>query len=159
MSYLSRLKDEAEKRSENAPSKGSKPPSDPFEGAASGPFQGLPGELVTGLLKLQSMPMPRITLPPVWPEIVADARRLGAEGWAVQALALGWKPLELFGCCGRADSDQMQAGLAVWLAGRRVLLLDALSCMVEDGQGRSIFYGRSVAPGGVFLWDLGRATT
>lgn len=105
------------------------------------------------------MQAPRITLPQVWPEIVADAARLASEGWAAQALALGWKELELFGCCGEPKGEPMQAGLAVWLAGRRVLLLDALSCLVEDGpNARAVFYGRSVAPGGVFLWDLGRRT-
>jgi hypothetical protein len=157
MSYLSRLKAETGKRSETEPSKGAEAPFDPSAGASSGPFPGLPGELVTGLLKLQSMPVPRITLPPVWPEIVADARRLGTEGRAVQALALGWKPLELFGCSAKPGGDAGQEGLAMWLAGRRVLLLDALSCIADDGAGgRSIFYGRSVRPGGVFLWKLGR---
>jgi hypothetical protein len=118
----------------------------------------LPADLVAGLARLQGMRPPRIKAPEVWPTVVADAVRLAAEGWAEHALALGWKDKELFGTCGLPGGDGAQEGLAVWLAGRRVLLLDALSCIVDVGAGgRAIFYGRSVRPGGVFLWDLGRA--
>jgi hypothetical protein len=45
----------------------------------------------------------------------------------------------------------------VWIDGRRVLLVDDATCIVETApDARSVFHRRSVAPGGVFLWDLGR---
>ena len=118
---------------------------------------GLPPEIHYGLLSLASLPAPKVARPEVWPEVVADAGRLASDGWAKQALSLGWKPLELFGCSAAPGGDALREGLATWLAGRRVLLLDALSCIADDGGGgRSIFYGRSVLPGGVLLWELGR---
>jgi hypothetical protein len=117
----------------------------------------LPADLVAGLAHLREMRPPRIKSPDVWPTVVADAVRLAAEGWAAQALALGWKDKELFGTSGVPGGDSTQEGLAVWLAGRRVLLLDALSCIVDVGAGtRAVFYGGSVRPGGVFIWDLGK---
>ena len=122
-------------------------------------LHGLPADVLRGLAALPKMAAPRITRPDVWPTVVADAVRLAAEGWATQALALGWKDKELFGTCGLPGGDSTQEGLAVWLAGRRVLLLDALSCIVDVGAGtKAVFYGRSVRPGGVFIWDLGKAT-
>jgi hypothetical protein len=119
----------------------------------------LPADIVAGLARLRGMRPPRIKSPDVWSTVVADAARLAAEGWAAQALALGWKDKELFGTCGTSGGNSTQEGLAVWLAGRRVLLLDALSCIVDVGAGtRAVFYGRSVRPGGIFIWDLGKAT-
>ena len=100
---------------------------------------------------------PRITRPEIWLAVVADAVRLAADGRAAQALRLGWSALELWGCSPDRGGNPDHDGLAVWLDGRRVLLIDGATCMVEtEPDARSVFHRRSVAAGGVFLWDLGR---
>ncbi len=115
----------------------------------------LPAALAAGLASLRAKPAPRITRPDVWPEIVADAERLARCGWAAQALALGWEPLQLFGCSPAAGGIADLEGLAVWLAGRRIILLDSRSVIVANGpRSRSIFNRRSM-DGAVFLWELG----
>ena len=116
----------------------------------------LPADIRSGLAALRVMAAPRITRPEVWAAVVADAVRIASDGWAAHALRLGWSPLELWGCSpGGGNSDH--EGLAVWLNGRRVLLLDDATCIVESGpDARSVFHRRSVAGGGVFLWEMGR---
>ena len=119
--------------------------------------QALPSPIVGGLKRLREMAAPRITRPEVWLAIVTDALRLASDGWAAQALALGWSPLDLWGCSPVRGGNVSHDGLAVWIDGRRVLLLDDASCIVEAGSGRSVFNRSSVAPGGVMLWQLGGA--
>ena len=119
----------------------------------------LPNELQGGIGRLQSMKPPNIARPQVWFAVVADAVRLAADGFAAHALRLGWHPLELWGCSPDRGGNPNHDGLAVWLDGRRVLLVDDATCIVESGpDARSVFHRRSVAAGGVFLWDLGRAS-
>jgi hypothetical protein len=52
---------------------------------------------------------------------------------------------------GNSDHD----GLAVWIDGRRVLLLDADTCIVETGPNERSVFNRRPSAGAVFLWDLG----
>ncbi len=112
-------------------------------------FAALPVAVVNGLRHLPKMAVPRITRPEVWPDIVADAVRLATEGWALQALRLGWEPADIWG----ASEDA--PGLAVWLAGRRVLGLTDGVCTVDDGPSGLAFYNRRAADR-VMLWNLGR---
>lgn len=158
MSYIARL--QASREAPVAePSKGSKGASDPFAGAETARFRGLPPHLAEGLAQLQSRSPPQITRPEIWPALVADAVRLGRDGWAVQALGSGWHPLDLWGCSPERGGNPDHDGLAVWLDSRRVLLIDDATCIVEAGQdARSVFYRPSVAAGGVFLWDMGRVS-
>ena len=113
-----------------------------------------------GLLALRGMRPPRrLCDARHWDEIKADAIRLQREGWADAATALGWHPLEIFGCGASSSADF--EGLAVWIAGRRLLLLDAQSALVATPDGRASFDRRARAramhaANPVFLWDLGR---
>lgn len=121
---------------------------------------GLPDELQEGLSRLEHMPAPkRLARSEVWPTIVADALRLAREGWAEKALALGWTPADLFGC-GSQDSWDFE-GLAVWLDGRTIALIDADTALTRDGERTSVFYrpdhrprqaGLKIVP----LWQFGR---
>jgi hypothetical protein len=116
----------------------------------------IPPSARLGLARLQAMAAPRITRPDIWLAVVADAVRLASDGWAVHAIGLGWSLLDLWGCSPEPGGNADQDGLAVWIDGRRVLLLDGDSCIVENGpNARTVFNRRSVAAGGVLLWDIG----
>src|SRR5665213_1163529 len=117
----------------------------------------LPPDLSDGLESLRAMAAPRITRPEVWPEIVSDALLLARDGWAETAMALGWSPLQLWGCSPDRGGNPADDGLAVWLAGRRVLLIDGASCIVESGPKARAVFSRRPAAGAVFLWQLGSA--
>lgn len=108
-----------------------------------------------GLRRLRVMAAPHIAAPEVWPGIVEDAARLANEGWAAQALALGWSPLHLWGCSSDRGGNPEHDGLAVWLAGRRVLLLDETSCIADSGAGRRSIFNRHPMEDAVMLWELG----
>ena len=116
----------------------------------------LPPAVTTGLARLQALPIPRITRPEVWPEIVADALRLVDEGWAQQALALGWQPFHLWGCSPDRGGNTDHDGLAVMLAGRRIVLLDERMALIEAGTGAHALFNVRPMPGAVLLWELGR---
>jgi hypothetical protein len=116
----------------------------------------LPADVLTGLRRLRTMAAPRITRLEVWPQIVADAQQLVDDGWAQQALALGWHELELFGVGAKSSADF--EGLAVWLAGRRLILIDDRSAIAADGDGRSYFNRppNFDPSGAAYLWEFGR---
>lgn len=112
-------------------------------------MDAVPASVVMGLRRLAG-PAPRTVRDEgAWGEVVADARRLADEGWAASALALGWSPLDLWGYS--PDRD----GLAVWLRGRGLVLLDAATAVVVNGTGRAQFTrDRAGMPGATLLWEL-----
>jgi hypothetical protein len=159
VSYLSRLHEEAQKRADAEPVKGAKAPFAPLAGSEGGRFRGIPADAAQGLHRLGAARCPPITRPAVWPEIVADALRLIDEGWATQALALGWLPLHLWGCSPEKGGNEAQDGLAVVLAGRRIILLDDRSAIIESGAGtRRVFSVRPMT-GAILLWELSNGRT
>ncbi|MCA1653676.1 MAG: hypothetical protein ABR588_05955 [Sphingomicrobium sp.] len=102
------------------------------------------------------MAAPRLRRPEAWPAVVSDALGLARYGWAAKALALGWSPFELFGAVPDATSDPAADGLAVWLAGRKLLAITADYAAADDGDGGRSYFNRREAHGAVLLWDLGR---
>ncbi|KQN10319.1 hypothetical protein ASE83_12420 [Sphingomonas sp. Leaf32] len=92
--------------------------------------------------------------------MVDDAHALAVDGWAGKALALGWNAYDVFGI-GKRDSLDF-AGLAVWLEGRTILVLDASRAMVRDRGGMACFerggwgHGRDASAPPVLLWQFGR---
>ncbi|RYF21056.1 MAG: hypothetical protein EOO77_06795 [Oxalobacteraceae bacterium] len=81
---------------------------------------------------------------------------------AAKAMVLGWTAGELVGISLRDDWDLQ--GLAVWLDGRRVVMLDDKPAIMAAPSGgrRSSFdrggmrHGTHPAIEPVMLWDLGR---
>lgn len=115
----------------------------------------LPDDLVAGVARLKRMRAPRLLTPDAWPIAVSDASYLAGSGWAAKALALRWSPLNLFGAVTDAEGDPYGEGLAVWLAGRRVLAITATCATVEDGGDRH-FYNRRAQVGAKLLWEIDR---
>ncbi|WP_267394980.1 MULTISPECIES: hypothetical protein [unclassified Sphingomonas] len=124
---------------------------------------GLPGTLAASLRHLEGLPPPRkLEQPSGWAGVVADALTLARDGWAAKALALGWTAGDLFGI-GRRDDWDFQ-GLAVWLDGRRILMLDEKHAIVAGNPAdyRSAFirggmrHGTHPTVTPVMLWEFGR---
>lgn len=112
-------------------------------------------ELWVGIDQLQSMRAPRITKREAWPEIVADAVRISEEGWASQAIGLGWELMHLFGVEPSSDPDTWEYSLAVILAGRSIRAVDADSFYLSDGGVRRFFAHRPRPALTKYLWELG----
>jgi hypothetical protein len=117
--------------------------------------RSLPAPIQAGLEVLRSKRAPRLARPELWPGIVSDALRLAREGWAGKALALGWDPLQLWGCSPLKGGDVDREGLAVCLAGRQVALLDELTAIMESQAGTHSVFRRRPTDGALLLWDLG----
>jgi hypothetical protein len=107
----------------------------------------LPNSMTYGLIQLERMPAPRGATPEVWREVVSDAIRLRDDGWAAQALALGWEPIHLWGWS--PDRD----GLAVMLRERRIALIDEASAIIDDGGKSRVYYWARPMPAAKLLWE------
>lgn len=103
------------------------------------------------------MPCPSRVDPRQWREVVVDCQRLVLDGWALHALSLGWSPLDLFGAVPDASGDPDADGLAVRLAGRKVLAICASFATVADADGGRTFLYRGNNTSARLLWELGRA--
>jgi hypothetical protein len=101
------------------------------------------------------MPCPPKARKDRWNGVVRDALGL-SEKWAVQALGLGWSPLDVFGTVLDPAGDREADGLAVRLQGRRVLALCASFAIVDDGNGGRTYLYRGNNEGARLLWELGR---
>jgi hypothetical protein len=116
------------------------PPLDIFE---------LPAALAAGLERLRTLPPLRTASPMAWSRIIADAQQVADHGWAAQALQLGWVAVDLFGVS--ADPDWMS--LAVWLAGRRLVLIDERTAIAAVGIYRYV-YNRRCSDEAVLPWSV-----
>ncbi len=155
MSYLERLDARAAMSAGAEPAKGAKGGFDPFEGDPRALIPAIPAPCADGLRRLRSMPSPRLVRPDAWPRVVSDALRLARDGWASKALALGWSPLDLFGAVTDSLGDPAGDGLAVWIAGRKLLAMTADYAVVEDGPGGRSYFNRRESEGAVLLWAIG----
>ena len=112
----------------------------------------LSDDLILGLKRLRAMPLPRIRRPELWGEIKADALRIATDGWAAQAMALGWSALDLFGVEPSSDPDEFS--LAVDLASRPILAVDERRFYLRKGDVRSFFERRERPALTKYLWEL-----
>jgi hypothetical protein len=124
---------------------------------------GLPDDLAAALRRLETLPPPRkLDRTANWRGVIADAMTIARDRWAAKAMALGWTAGDLFGIGPRDDWDFQ--GLAVWLNGRRIVMLDDKQAIVagESGDDRSAFvrggmrHGTHPAITPVMLWEFGR---
>ena len=118
---------------------------------------GLPEPVEVGLRRLATSNPRRVPDKALWRGIVNDATRLASEGWASNALALGWSVHDLFGV-GPNDSAEWSS-LAVWLAGRALTMMDDHRAFTTSGD---VYYverwgrPRTVFIAPVLLWEFGR---
>lgn len=118
-------------------------------------WHGLDASLAADLRRLEGLAAPRIVGKGAWRPIVDDALRIAREGWAASAVSLGWSVHDLFGIGPHDDLEF--AGLAVWLRGRSIVVVDKDRAIVADGDRRAA-YNRRNALGcePVMLWQFGR---
>lgn len=112
----------------------------------------LPIHIRDGLATLGRMKAPRDLNSTRWPIAVTDAVRLGGDGWAAKALALGWSDLVLFGVVAAHDGDPNADGLAVKLSGRRLLAICGTFATIDPGAGGRLYLYRGNNDGARLLW-------
>jgi hypothetical protein len=103
---------------------------------------------------------PPCDIPPIrWLRFIDDCGRFLDDGWAARAEALGWGPLDLFGCNRDKPFARIsQAGLLWLLEGRKLLALTAdTAAIATHSGGKLTFYRRQIEAGGVLAWELGAA--
>ena len=122
---------------------------------------GLDPDLYGYLERLKKLPPPaKVEKPANWRAVVEDALRLARDGWAAKALALGWSVTDLYGV-EPVDSYEFE-GLAVWLAGRSIGMIDDRYAVVVEGNRRDVFvrggpgHGTRPTVTPVLLWVWGR---
>jgi hypothetical protein len=123
-------------------------------------------ELAHGVKQLSARPRHVADLSPGWLQVMTDAQQLIDRGIAGQALALGWDGYDLFGIGGGdgewavlSVSRNEWLSLAVWVAGRTIVMLDEQRAFTVDGQiyHRERF-GRpsTVFQQPIYLWEWGK---
>jgi hypothetical protein len=106
---------------------------------------GCPREWAEGFAQLDAAHPPGDIPSARWRQFIDDAGRFLDHGWAARAKALGWSPLELFGCdrprpLARTDNT----GLVWMLRGRRLLALTAEMATVENKNAPPHKYRRCI---------------
>lgn len=120
-------------------------------------LRGLPKLIVEGLRVLRDRPAPNVTRPDLWNEIATDAVLFAFDGWAGEALSLGWTTHQVFGCAAARKGDDYLLGITGRLTGRRVLGVSGVSVTVkEGGTSLSLARPRQHDTGVVYLWEYGR---
>jgi hypothetical protein len=95
--------------------------------------------------------------PKRWQQFIDDIGRFLDAGWAEEASALGWGPLDLFGCDREQPFARLDhAGLLWLLNGDRLVELDCHRAVIERSTGSpQVFRRRPLAVGEVVLtWEL-----
>jgi hypothetical protein len=132
----------------------------PVTSAVPDAMPGVPDPLAEELRRLERAMTPKVNEPEIWRQAVADALRIARDGWAGQALSLGWSVSDLFGIDPRDAYDF--SGLAVWLTGRHLVMLDADRAVVETDTSFAYFnrgglgHGADAKADPVPLWRFGR---
>jgi hypothetical protein len=91
-----------------------------------------------------------------WLQFIDDCGTFLDGGWPAKAAALGWGPLDLFGCDRHRPWSRIdKAGLLWLMAGRRLVALTANSATIEAASGGRLTYRRVPNdPGRVLAWSL-----
>jgi hypothetical protein len=100
--------------------------------------------------------MTRSSRPQRWLQFIDDCGRFLDGGWAGRAAALGWTPLDLFGCDRNKPFARLDRQGLLWLLnGCKLIALSEATAVIETPTGaRLTFYRHRVASGAVLAWSL-----
>jgi hypothetical protein len=118
---------------------------------------GAPRIWAEALARLDPARPPRDVPPSRWERFIDDCGRFLDEGWAEQCNALGWRPLDLFGCDRERPWARIdRAGLLWLLDGRKLIALTVNTAEIKAATGaRQTYYRTPVEAGRVVLaWEL-----
>jgi hypothetical protein len=119
---------------------------------------GAPRAWAEALARLDPAKPPCDIPPDRWVRFIDDCGRF-LDAWAHYTLALGWTPLDLFGCDRERPWERIdQQGLLWLINGNSLVALSAESAIVEIlPDRRETYRRRALEPGRVVLtWDLQR---
>jgi hypothetical protein len=118
---------------------------------------GVPREWAEGFARLDADKPPGDVPPLRWLRFIDDCARFLDCEWAARATALGWGPLDLFGCDRERPLARIDnAGLLWLLNGRKLVALTANAAAIETPSGGRQTYRRSPTEVGrvVLAWEL-----
>jgi hypothetical protein len=118
---------------------------------------GAPREWAEAFARLDAAHPPGDIPAPRWRQFIDDAGRFLDKGSAARAKALGWSPLELFGCDRHRPLARVDNTGLIWLLrGRRLLALTAEAAIIENRVAPPHKYRRCITePGRAALaWEL-----
>lgn len=117
---------------------------------------GVPAGWTEGFACLNLAQPPCDVPPHRWVRFIDDAGRFLDGGWAERAAALGWGPLEVFGCNRWAPFARIdQAGLVWLLNGRPLIAMTEAAAVIACAAGVHQTYRRVAGqPGRVLAWDI-----
>jgi hypothetical protein len=136
------------------------PPADPPRPGTASPT-GTIATWVNGVARLRAIPPPPIYPQHAWQQLIIDAERF-LDGWAQQAVALGWPIWELFGCHRGAPWGRIAGmGLILLLRGDEIAALTRSEAMIRTRTGaRQIYRRRPRDPlctgDRCLIWELDR---
>ena len=107
-----------------------------------------------GIAKLDPTQPPENVPPRRWAQFVNDCNRF-LRVWTSQATALGWEPLDLFGCDPVKPYSRIDKQGLVWLLnGRRVIALTVETATIEGAGGSRLTYRKVRDKGSALAWEL-----
>lgn len=118
---------------------------------------GAPRRWAEALARLNSTKPPADVPLQRWRRFIDDCGHFLDQGWDVQAIALGWTPLDLFGCDRERPFARIdQAGLLGLLNGRKLVALTSYTATTELPAGHRQTYQRIPLETGrvVLAWAL-----
>lgn len=118
---------------------------------------GVPRVWAEGFARLDPNNAPADVPPRRWLRFIDDCGRFLDGGWARQAAAFGWGPLDLFGCDRERPFARVDRAGLLWLVnGRKLVAFTADTATIETPTGAHQTYRReSGACGEVALaWEL-----
>ncbi|MET3841823.1 hypothetical protein [Bradyrhizobium sp. OAE829] len=117
---------------------------------------GAPRVWAEALARLDPARAPGDVSPKRWLRFIDDCGRFLDEGWAKRADALGWGPLDLFGCDRVKPIARLDRAGLLWLTdGRKLLALTADTAAIATASGGSLTFRRCLnEPGRSLAWEL-----
>lgn len=115
----------------------------------------MPREWAEGIVRLQMMSPPTNVPPRRWEQFIAAARF--ADRWAAKAAALGWGPVDIWGCHRDKPYERIDCAGLLWLLnGNEIVALTADTATIRTRTGAiQTFRRRVIPPDTVLAWDLG----